>query len=211
MALEERLRGRAGFYKVGLQLFTAAGPAAVEALKSRGAEVFLDLKLHDIPQTVASAVRAAAELGVTFCTVHLAGGRDMLEAAVAAAGPHMTVLGVSVLTSADEVTLRETGVEGPVAAQVRRLVALGLDSGVRGFVCSALEVAALRAEFGRGPVLVVPGIRPSGEDSGDQRRVATPAAAVRAGANHLVIGRPLSRASDPVAAWDRIMDELANS
>lgn len=206
--LMERLAGHAGFYKVGLQLFTAAGPEAVRAVQRRGARVFLDLKLHDIPQTVGSAVQSARALGVDLCTVHLGGGPEMLEAAVEAAGPGMRVLGVSVLTSGTAETLRRVGVEAAVADHVRRLVALGLECGLRGFVASALEIGPLRRDFGAEPLLVIPGIRPAGADTGDQKRVATPAEAARAGANYLVMGRPITRAADPVAAYEAARREI---
>ncbi|MGA1540299.1 MAG: orotidine-5'-phosphate decarboxylase, partial [Chthoniobacterales bacterium] len=184
-----KLEGRARFYKVGLQLFTAAGPAAVEAVKAHGARVFLDLKLHDIPNTVASAVRSARELGVDLCTIHLGGGPEMCAAAVEEAGKKMTVLGVTVLTSSNQATLEACGVQGSVGEQVVRLAMMGHAAGVRGFVASALELPLLRQELGREPLLVIPGVRPAGSDAGDQKRTATPAEVVRGGATHLVIGR----------------------
>lgn len=209
--LMERLEGRARFYKVGLQLFTAAGPAAVEAVKARGARVFLDLKLHDIPNTVASAVRAAGELGVDLCTIHLSGGVEMCAAAVAEARENTTILGVTVLTSSNQSSLEACGVHGSVAEQVVRLAKMGYAAGVRGFVASALELPLLRTELGKEPLLVIPGVRPSGTDAGDQKRTATPAEVVRGGATHLVIGRPISRADDPAQAFDRIACEIASA
>ncbi len=206
--LMDRLAGRAGFYKVGLQLFTAVGPAAVQAVKDRGAKVFLDLKLHDIPNTVASAVRSIRELGVDLCTIHLGGGPEMCAAAVEAAGDGMTILGVTVLTSSNEQTLRACGVECAVGDQVRRLAKMGFAAGVRGFVASALELPMLRKELGEEPLLVIPGVRPAGADVGDQKRVATPADVVRGGATHLVIGRPISRADDPAKAFEAILKEI---
>ena len=207
--LMDRLAGRTRFYKVGLQLFTAAGPAAVEAVQEHGARVFLDLKLHDIPNTVASAVRAARELGVDLCTIHLSGGPEMCAAAVAEAGERMKILGVTVLTSSNQATLEECGVAGSVAAQVVRLAKMGYAAGVRGFVASALELPLLRAELGPEPLLVIPGVRPAGSDAADQKRTATPADVVRGGATHLVVGRPISRADDPAASFDAISREIA--
>ena len=210
-----QLGSRADFYKVGLQLFTSAGPAAVEKVKSSGAKVFLDLKLHDIPNTVASAVKSAVALGVDLCTIHLSGGPEMCAAAVEAAGDRLTVLGVTVLTSSNEATLRAVGIETPVAKQVSRLARMGFDAGLRGFVASPLEVAmlreVLREELGSDPVLVIPGVRPAGADVGDQKRIATPADVVRAGATHLVIGRPITRAENPAAAYDKILAEIASA
>ena len=205
--LMERLEGRARFYKVGLQLFTAAGPAAVEAVKARGARVFLDLKLHDIPNTVASAVRAARELGVDLCTIHLSGGPEMCAAAVTEAGEKTTILGVTVLTSSNQATLEACGVHGSVGEQVVRLAKMGHAAGVRGFVASALELPLLRSELGKDPLLVIPGVRPAGTEVGDQKRTATPAEVVRGGATHLVLGRPISRAQNPAEAFDRIARE----
>ena len=207
--LMERLEGRARFYKVGLQLFTAAGPAAVEAVKAHGARVFLDLKLHDIPNTVASAVRSARGLGVDLCTIHLGGGPEMCAAAVAEAGEKMTILGVTVLTSSNQATLEACGVQGGVGEQVVRLAKMGHAAGVCGFVASALELPLLRAELGQEPLLVIPGVRPAGADPGDQKRVATPAEVVRRGGTHLVVGRPISRAEDPAAAYEAIGQEIA--
>lgn len=206
--LIRQLEGRAGFYKVGLQLFTAAGPAAIEAVQSCGAKVFLDLKLHDIPNTVASAVRAARAWGVDLCTVHLSGGPEMCAAAVAEAGDATTILGVTVLTSSNQATLEACGVHGSVGEQVVRLAKMGHVAGVRGFVASALELPMLRAELGREPLLVIPGVRPAGVDAGDQKRTATPAEVVRGGATHLVVGRPISRAESPAEAFDRIVREI---
>ncbi|MBU3665265.1 MAG: orotidine-5'-phosphate decarboxylase [Chthoniobacterales bacterium] len=209
LKLMDRLEGRARFYKVGLQLFTAAGPAAVEAVKARGARVFLDLKLHDIPNTVASAVKSARGLGVDLCTIHLSGGPEMAAAATEAAGDALTILGVTVLTSSNIETLEACGVHGSVGEQVMRLAKMGYSAGVRGFVASALELPLLRAELGEDPLLVIPGVRPAGADAGDQKRTATPADVVRGGATHLVIGRPISRADDPRGAFDRITLEMA--
>lgn len=207
--LIERLEGRARFYKVGLQLFTAAGPAAVEAVQAHGARVFLDLKLHDIPNTVASAVRSARALGVDLCTIHLCGGPEMCAAAVSEAGDGLEILGVTVLTSSNQETLEACGVHGSIGEQVVRLAKMGHATGVRGFVASALELPLLRAELGKEPLLVIPGVRPAGADAGDQKRTATPADVVRGGATHLVVGRPVSRADSPAEAFDRIAREVA--
>ena len=207
--LMERLAGRARFYKLGLQLFTAAGPAAVAMAKERGARVFLDLKLHDIPNTVASAVRSARDFGVDLCTIHLGGGPEMCAAAVAEAGEKMTILGVTVLTSSNQATLEACGIQESVGEQVVRLARMGRAAGVRGFVASALELPLLRAELGPEPLLVIPGVRPTGADAGDQKRTATPAEVVRGGATHLVIGRPISRAASPAEAFDVIAREIA--
>ena len=209
--LMERLEGRARFYKVGLQLFTAAGPAAVEAVKESGARVFLDLKLHDIPNTVASAVRSACDLGVDLCTIHLSGGPEMSAAAVEEAGGKMTILGVTVLTSSDQAALEACGVHGSVGEQVVRLAQMGHAAGVLGFVASALELPLLRAELGPEPLLVIPGVRPAGTDAGDQKRTATPVEVVRGGATHLVVGRPISRAENPAEAFDCVAREIATA
>ena len=206
--LMNRLAGRAKFYKVGLQLFTAAGPAAVEAVKAHGARVFLDLKLHDIPNTVASAVRSARDLGVDLCTIHLSGGPEMCAAAVSEAGGELRILGVTVLTSSNQATLEECGVHGSVGEQVIRLAKMGYAAGVRGFVASALELPLLRAELGTDLMLVIPGVRPAGAEAGDQKRTATPADVVRGGATHLVVGRPISRAGSPADAFDAIVREI---
>jgi orotidine-5'-phosphate decarboxylase len=209
--LMDRLAGRVKFYKVGLQLFTAAGPAAVEAVRQHGARVFLDLKLHDIPNTVASAVRSVRELGADLCTIHLGGGPEMCAAAVAEAGDQVTILGVTVLTSSNQSTLEACGVHGSVGEQVVRLAKMGHAAGVRGFVASALELPLLRSELGPAPLLVIPGVRPAGAEAGDQKRTATPAEAVRGGATHLVIGRPISRAESPAEAFDAIAREIAGA
>lgn len=205
----DALAGRAGFYKVGLQLFTAAGPAAVRAVKARGARVFLDLKLHDIPNTVASAVASAVDLGVDLCTIHLSGGPEMAAAAVKEAGEATAILGVTVLTSSNKATLEACGVHGSVGEQVVRLAMMGRAAGVHGFVASALELPMLRAELGAPPLLVIPGVRPVGTDAGDQKRTATPTEVVAGGADFLVVGRPISRAEDPAAAFDAIRTEMA--
>ncbi|MBK7863208.1 MAG: orotidine-5'-phosphate decarboxylase [Archangiaceae bacterium] len=198
--------------KVGLSLFVEHGPRAVEVLKRAGAEVFLDLKLHDIPNTVELAAARAAALGVRYLTVHAGGGAKMLEAAVkgassAGAGAPI-VLAVTVLTSMDAAGLSSVGVGDGAAAQVERLARLAVEAGAGGLVCSAHEAAALRALVGPKLVLCTPGIRPAGAAKGDQARVETPSAAVKAGADLLVVGRPIHEAADPAAAARAIADEM---
>jgi orotidine-5'-phosphate decarboxylase len=197
-----------GMLKVGLELFAAEGPAAVRALAALGRPVFLDLKLHDIPNTVEAAARSAAASGARLLTVHAAGGAAMVAAAVRGAGPGVRVLAVTVLTSLDAAVLEEVGLSGPPLEAVVRLARLAVGAGAGGLVCSPLEARAVRAAVGEGPLLVVPGIRPSGTGRGDQARVATPAAAVADGADVLVVGRPLREGSDPAAAARRIAAEL---
>ena len=208
--LSARLAPRIGLLKLGLELFSAAGPAGFARVAAQ-APVFLDLKLHDIPNTVAAAVTALLPLRPAMLTVHAAGGPAMIAAArrAAEAGPERPILlAVTVLTSMDEAELAATGVPGGVAPQVLRLARMALDAGADGLVCSPLEVAALRGALGAEPFLVVPGIRPAGHDAGDQARIATPHEAVAAGADWLVIGRPITRALDPVAAARAIAAEL---
>ncbi len=209
-----RLEGVCQWFKVGLELFTAAGPAVLEPLVARGHSVFLDLKFHDIPNTVAGAVRSAAALGARMLTVHAAGGPAMLAAARSALeglSEPPQLLAVTVLTSMDEAQLRAAGVERAPAEQVGLLAKLGLEAGIHGFVCSPREVAALRALTGPEGVLVVPGIRPAGAASGDQRRIATPAEALRAGASYLVVGRPITQAPNPAEAASMILKEMAEA
>lgn len=189
-----------GMLKVGLELFAAEGPSAVSAAAALGRPVFLDLKLHDIPNTVEGAARSAARSGASLLTVHAAGGAEMIRAAVRGAGRDVTVLAVTVLTSLDAAALGEIGLAGPPQSAVVRLAKLAVAAGAGGLVCSAHEVAAVRAAVGQAPLLVVPGVRPAGAAKGDQARVATPAEAVRAGADVIVIGRPLRDAPDPAAA-----------
>ncbi|ABC83709.1 orotidine-5'-phosphate decarboxylase [Anaeromyxobacter dehalogenans] len=197
-----------GILKVGLELFAAEGPAAVRAAARLGRPVFLDLKLHDIPNTVEGAARSAAASGAALLTVHAAGGAEMVRAAVRGAGPGVRVLAVTVLTSLDAAALEAIGLAGPPEAAVVRLARLAVDAGAGGIVCSPHEVAAVRAAVGPGPLLVVPGVRPAGAAKGDQARVATPAEAVRAGADVIVVGRPLRDAPDPAAAARAIAGEL---
>ena len=189
-----------GILKVGLEMFTAEGPAAVRAAATLGRPVFLDLKLHDIPNTVEGAARSAAASGASLLTVHASGGPAMVAAAVKGAGGKLRVLAVTVLTSLDAAALRAVGLDGPPEAAVVRLARLAVDAGAGGLVCSPHEVRAVRAAVGPGPLLVVPGVRPAGAAKGDQARVATPAEAVAAGADVIVLGRPLRDAPDPLAA-----------
>jgi orotidine-5'-phosphate decarboxylase len=208
LALVDRLHGATRWFKVGLELYIAEGNSLVAELKRRGYSIFLDLKLHDIPNTVASAVRAATHLGVDMLTVHAAGGPEMIAAAVGAAESRLTLLAVTVLTSMDAAQLEAIGVIETPAAQVERLATMALACRAGGFVCSPNEVASLRKRFGNDPLLVIPGIRPEGADVGDQRRVATPAAAMASGASYLVVGRPITRAEDPEAAARAIFEEM---
>lgn len=211
LALVERLNPDLCRLKVGKELFTVAGPELVRALVARGFEVFLDLKFHDIPNTVAAACRAAAGLGVWMLNVHASGGRRMMTAAQEAlAGlPHPPFLiAVTVLTSMSAEDLGEVGVADAPADQVLRLARLSRDSKLDGVVCSAQEAAMLRADLGPDFRLVTPGIRPAGVAVGDQRRVMTPSEALSAGATDLVIGRPITGADDPVAALKSIYTEL---
>jgi orotidine-5'-phosphate decarboxylase len=197
-----------GLLKVGLELFVAEGAPAVRAARALGRPVFLDLKLHDIPNTVEGAARSAAATGAALLTVHASGGPEMIRAAVRGAGPTVGILAVTVLTSLDAATLARVGLAGPPEDAVVRLARLAMDAGARGIVCSPLEVAAVRAAVGPGALLVIPGVRPAGAAIGDQSRVATPREAVRAGADVLVIGRPLRDAPDPAAAARAIAGEL---
>lgn len=198
--------------KVGKELFTRCGPSLVEALQQMGFDVFLDLKYHDIPNTVAGAVRAAAELGVWMVNVHASGGRRMMEAAadaVAVCEHRPLLIGVTVLTSMSDADLEELGYREGAEQRVSRLAALVSDCGLDGVVCSAMEAPRLRAERGSGFCLVTPGIRLAGDDAGDQRRVVTPADALAQGADYLVIGRSITAASDPRSALERVHAEIA--
>lgn len=212
LEMAARLDPRRCRVKVGKELFTRAGPAVVEALAARGFEVFLDLKFHDIPRTVAGACRAAADLGAWMINVHASGGTAMMEAARAATGrgPGAPLLvAVTVLTSLDEADLAELGVAATPAAQAVRLAALAEAAGLDGVVCSPSDLARLRAAFAPPFLAVTPGVRPRGSDAGDQKRIATPAAAIAAGASHLVIGRPITEAPDAMAALAAIESEIA--
>jgi orotidine-5'-phosphate decarboxylase len=208
-ALVERLCGHVGLFKVGSQVFTAAGPELVREIVGRGEKVFLDLKFHDIPNTVAGAVASASRLGVSLVDVHGLGGRAMMEAAVGALPAMGTrLLAITILTSHDEETLGEIGVNGSMADSVRRLAQLAKDAGADGVVASPHEVSLVREACGSDFLIVTPGIRPAGAASGDQARAATPAAALAAGADYLVVGRPITGAADPPAAADAIVREM---
>lgn len=210
-ALVDALGPRASFFKVGLELYTRAGPGIVRELKRRDKRVFLDLKLHDIPNTVAAAVDAAVGLDVDLLTVHAAGGPTMLEAAGAAANGKVRLLGVTVLTSLTPAELEKVwGREiDSIRDEVDRLAQLSQEAGLAGVVASALEASWIRGKVGDDFLIVTPGIRPEGTDRGDQKRVATPADAVAAGADYLVVGRPVTRAPDPRAALDALLTEVA--
>jgi orotidine-5'-phosphate decarboxylase len=210
LALVSALSGAASTYKIGLQLYTAEGPEIIRAVAATGAKIFLDLKLHDIPSTVAKAVAAAGELGVQMLTVHLSGGRAMLSAAVEARSPHLSLLGVTVLTSATPETLSETGVNSGIEEQVLRLAELGQKSGIDGLITSPHEVRILRERLGNQMKLITPGVRPSWAAANDQKRFTTPSEALKSGADYLVIGRPITADPDPRAAVDRLLAEIAD-
>lgn len=207
LVLVEQLRKQISFFKIGLQLYTAEGPEIVRAVLATGAKVFLDLKLHDIPNTVARAVESASTLGVQLLTIHLSGGSEMISAAVRARQSKMWILGVTVLTSANEKTLREIGISDKVDDQVLRLAKLGVGAGIDGVVASPHEIKRLRAEFGDKIKIVVQGIRPTWADPGDQKRFMTPRAALDAGADYIGIGRPITAHKNPREAVLKILDE----
>ena len=210
LELVDRLEGTCRWFKVGMELFYAAGAPAVEELRRRGHEVFLDLKLHDIPNTVAGAVRSVSKCGASLLTVHAGGGEMMLRAAAEAASAPGSprLLAVSVLTSMDAAQLRGVGVDDPPAVQVLRLARLAKQCGINGLVCSPEEVLEVRREMGPSSLLVIPGIRPAGADVGDQRRVATPGETLARGASMLVVGRPITQAKEPAAAAAAILAEM---
>ena len=217
LRLADRLGPAGGFVKVGLELFSAAGPAVVQDLHRQGRDVFLDLKYHDIPNTVAAAARVAARLGASLCTVHAAAGRSALTAAARAlaespvgpAGRRPALLAITVLTSLSPDEMQEVR-PSPDSLQesVERLARLAWDCGCDGLVCSAADLPSLRQAVGPEPLVVTPGIRPAGADAGDQHRVATPAMAVAAGADFLVVGRPITQADDPAAALNAIAAQM---
>jgi orotidine-5'-phosphate decarboxylase len=198
-------------YKIGMQLYTAEGPQVVRDLIASGRRVFLDLKYHDIPNTVAGAVGEAAKLGVSMLTVHAAGSGRMLSAAVEAARarPGLMVLAVTVLTSLDGYELDKIGIRGSVEDTVVRLATIALANGCQGVVTSAREAQTLRAELGYGFALVTPGVRPAGSNAGDQVRVVTPAEAIASGASHIVVGRPITEAADPAAEARAILGQIS--
>lgn len=208
--LVDQLSGTCQWFKVGMELYYATGNSLVETLRNRGFNVFLDLKLYDIPNTVAGAVRSATHAGASLLTLHASGGPAMMEAAAEAAvapgSPRL--LAVTVLTSMDAAQLNATGVNAPPAEQVLRLAKLAQSCGVNGMVCSAEEVGSLRVELDDDALLVIPGIRPAGSDIGDQKRIATPAAAIERGASMLVVGRPITRSTNPAEAAVSILKEI---
>ena len=212
--MTDKLRGRAGMFKVGMEAFTAEGPMLARYLIDSGEKVFLDLKFLDIPNTVRGACRAAASLGVTMLNVHALGGRKMMRAALDGASeghPRPLVLAVTVLTSLAADDMAEIGIAGPPEDAVLRLAHLAQSAGLDGVVASAKEVSALRKECGPNFVIVTPGIRPAGAALNDQSRTATPQAALDAGADYLVIGRPITAASDPAAAAGAILEEMGKA
>lgn len=209
--LVTRIGEAAGLFKVGLQLFTAEGPDLVRDLVSSGRKVFLDLKLHDIPNTVVHAVQSANSLGVHMLTIHAAGGSEMMRAAVQAANQRLSLLAVTVLTSLNDNDLQQIGVAGRTLDQVLRLASLAQTAGCNGVVASPHEVAQLRKSLGEGFGIVVPGVRPAGGDKNDQQRIATPAETIRAGASHLVVGRPITQAADPGRAAHEILAEMESA
>jgi orotidine-5'-phosphate decarboxylase len=207
--LVKPLASQGCLFKIGLQLFTAEGPSIVSKLQSTGARIFLDLKFHDIPNTAREAVHSAVRLGVDMTTIHLCGGPQMVSESVAAAKESKTlVLGVSVLTSMDDEALRAVGVPRIAEEQVLQLADMGLQCGLRGIVASPREIRPLREKFGSSLVIVTPGVRPAGSDAGDQKRVMTPGDAVRAGADYLVIGRPITGAPSPLESLRAIAAEM---
>lgn len=212
LAMAERLDPNRCRVKVGKELFTRSGPAVVEALHSKGFEVFLDLKFHDIPNTTAKAVRAAAEMGVWMVNVHASGGRRMMETAreelEQVNGSNTLLIAVTVLTSMEQADLADIGLNIEPLEHVKRLAQLTERSGLHGVVCSAQEVAPLRETIGKDFKLVTPGIRPADAEVGDQKRIMTPADALIAGSDYLVIGRPITRAASPVEALQRIETEV---
>jgi orotidine-5'-phosphate decarboxylase len=207
-ALVQRIGDAAGIYKVGLQLFTAEGPKIVRDLVGSGRRVFLDLKLHDIPNTVSHAVKSAVELGAHMLTVHASGGTAMLRAAAEAAAGRLNILAVTVLTSLNDEDMQETGISGRVADQALRMAALAKNNGCHGVVTSPREAALLRKSLGEGFAIVTPGVRPVGSETHDQQRIATPAQAIANGASHIVVGRPITHAPDPAAVAQAIISEM---
>lgn len=216
LRLADVLEGTVSWLKVGMTLFYQEGPRIVELLREREFSLFLDLKLHDIPHQVEGAARSVAGLGVQMFTVHAAGGSEMIRAAVQGAETGAansgfaapSVLAVTVLTSMSDATLGEVGVSGPAAAQVPRLAALAVHAGAHGIVCSPLETSLVRAVVGPDRLVVTPGVRPSWSAADDQSRITTPGNALSSGSSHLVVGRPITGASDPAAAAARIIAEM---
>ena len=208
LELVKELHDQISFFKIGLQHYTAEGPEIVRAVLATDARVWLDLKLYDIPNTVARAVESANNLGVHMLTIHLSGGSEMIRAATAARANNMFLLGVTVLTSATEQTLREIGVAGKVDDQVSRLARLGVEAGIDGVVASPHEIKKLRAEFGDKIKIAVQGIRPTWAEPGDQKRFMTPREALEAGADYIGIGRPITMHPQPSEAVRKILEEI---
>lgn len=218
--LAEQLKGKAHWLKVGMTLYYSAGPAIVQEFKSMGYKVFVDLKLHDIPHQVRGAARSVTLAGADMLTVHAAGGMDMMQAACqgaeegaagfSSADKRPICLAITVLTSLDASALESVGIKASLATQALKLAQLAKEAGMDGIVCSPQETAAIRSQAGTGFVLVTPGVRPLGSELGDQARIATPAHALKAGADYLVIGRPITEAADPCAAFESIVKEIQN-
>jgi orotidine-5'-phosphate decarboxylase len=211
MQLVERLGDSCGFYKVGSELFTATGPKIVEAIRDQGKRVFLDLKFHDIPNTVRAAARSASAAGASLLTVHGIGGRAMIEAAVEGAGTGCGVLAVTVLTSLDQSALSSALGKAvtTMSDEVSRVAAIARSAGAHGVVCSGQEAARIASEHGRELAILVPGVRLPGDSANDQSRVVTPRDAVAAGATYLVLGRTVTAAADPISAMRKVLDEMA--
>jgi orotidine-5'-phosphate decarboxylase len=209
LGLAEQLRPEISFFKIGLQLYTAEGPEIVRAVLSTGAKVWLDLKLHDIPNTVGRAVESSANLGVQLLTIHLSGGGEMIRAATSARKGKMSILGVTVLTSSTDETLREIGISGEVNDQVLRLAKLGVENGIDGVVASPHEIKRLRGEFGDKIIIAVQGIRPTWAKTDDQKRFMTPREALDAGASYIGIGRPITAHKNPHEAVAKILVRFA--
>jgi len=212
LAMVDRLSGHVGLVKIGLELFTREGPRLVEEIRNRGERIFLDLKLHDIPNTVRGAIRSASRLGVEMLTIHAAGGSNMLSAACqeaeSSASP-LLLLAVTALTSLSEEEVKKLGINLSVEQWVERLARLAQESGIRGLVASSQELPMLRAKFGKSLQFVIPGIRPAGTALQDQSRTATPAEAIVAGADYIVVGRPILQAADPARAADVIVEGIS--
>jgi orotidine-5'-phosphate decarboxylase len=210
----DQLAGHVGFFKLGLEIFTGEGPRLVEEIRDRGEKIFLDLKLHDIPNTVRGAVRSACRLGIQMLTVHASGGAAMLRAAVEEAQSSAVsplILAVTALTSLSEEDVQKLGVADPIESWVERLAGIAHDSGIRGLVASSKELPMLRRKFANEMQLVIPGIRPAGAALQDQSRIATPEEAMRTGASYIVVGRPILQAPDPAKAADAIVEEIRKS
>jgi orotidine-5'-phosphate decarboxylase len=209
LELVQELRDQISFFKIGLQLYTAEGPEIVRAVLATSSKVWLDLKLYDIPNTVAGAVKSASHLGAHMLTIHLSGGSEMIRAATDARANDIVILGVTVLTSSTEQTLREIGIADNVADQVLRLARLGTQAGIDGVVASPHEIKTLRSEFGDKIKIAVQGIRPRWAEPGDQKRFMTPREALEAGADYIGIGRPITAHQNPREAVERILEELS--